>query len=38
MKRLHSDINEEDTIKGIVDLVLEAKFLTILNYLNIIKY
>lgn len=37
IKRLHSDLDDEGTVKGIIDLALEAKFLAALNHPHIIK-
>lgn len=37
VKRLHSDLDQEGSVKGIIDLALEAKFLTVLDHPHIIK-
>ena len=37
IKKLRKDIDQEDTIKGIYDLALEAKFLAVIDHPHIIK-
>lgn len=37
IKKIHNDLDEESTIEAIVDLALEAKFLTVLDHPHIIK-
>jgi len=37
IKKLRTDINREDTLKGIFDLSLEAKFLSVIDHPHIIK-
>ena len=37
MKTLRTDLPEEEYVKGIVDLAIEAEFLTVLSHPNIIS-